>query len=474
MKHIDEEALELYVLESEEIKDKRADIETHLKKCAGCTSLVEEIQVYYAEAHAVQEERSNAVSQALTVRNIAVQVPTFTDFGPLSQIRKTWPARVLLFVIRHPYASAGSFAGVFIGAILVAQMLLSVPASKDHNPSYARAKEEFLVVYNKEGLELWRKHIGYRYDQDFLEKEGWDPKLITSVADVDKDGKNDVLAVFGTSDWPDKNAVMCFDSHGNVKWKYAVHRKMKFGNETFDDDFSVQNIEVGDFDNDGKIDVIVSAVQNGYYASTLIRLQGQDGGFVSEYWYSGDFRFHMHDIDGDGISEAFLFGENNGFNLADLVVLDPRAIVGHGAVPQDYTPAGIPDGLEKFHLLIDRSDLKEVATHKRNIARVLEFPTDGVIKLHVGERVESDGNRRFFNLVYHFSSRLNCTQVVGSDEFVTYHRQLEAQGKLKSTLDKQYYENLRRGVQYWNGKKFVPEPTMNKRYLESMNRLTKK
>ncbi len=49
MNHIDEETLELYVLESEEISTRRAEIEAHLRECAGCDALRKEIEEFYSE-----------------------------------------------------------------------------------------------------------------------------------------------------------------------------------------------------------------------------------------------------------------------------------------------------------------------------------------------------------------------------------------------------------------------------------------
>jgi hypothetical protein len=50
------------------------------------------------------------------------------------------------------------------------------------------------------------------------------------------------------------------------------------------------------------------------------------------------------------------------------------------------------------------------------------------------------------------------------------HQKLEAEGKLTKKLDKQYYEDLRKRVLYWDGEKFVKEPTMNKNYLKAAHK----
>ena len=50
------------------------------------------------------------------------------------------------------------------------------------------------------------------------------------------------------------------------------------------------------------------------------------------------------------------------------------------------------------------------------------------------------------------------------------HQKLEAEGKLTKKLDKQYYEDLRKNVLYWDGEKFVIEPTLNQNYLKAVQK----
>jgi acetyl-CoA carboxylase beta subunit len=75
-----------------------------------------------------------------------------------------------------------------------------------------------------------------------------------------------------------------------------------------------------------------------------------------------------------------------------------------------------------------------------------------------------------YSLMYYFDSSMRCARVDAHDEFVKFHKRLEAESKLKRVLDAQYFEELRRGVEYWDGEKFVNEPVMNKRYAEAVKK----
>jgi hypothetical protein len=74
-----------------------------------------------------------------------------------------------------------------------------------------------------------------------------------------------------------------------------------------------------------------------------------------------------------------------------------------------------------------------------------------------------------YDLIYYFNRTMKCIVVQASDSFMKLHQRLEAEGKTKTIADAHYFEQLRQGVLYWDGEKFVHEPTMNKRYVEAMN-----
>jgi len=468
MKHINEETLELFILESPDVAEQRDAIEAHLASCAGCAALHHEIAEYYADVRAEQDERERATSQALTVRSLVVKIPTYTEFGPLSQIQKTWPARIVLFVIRHPLASAVGTLGT-IGLFSLALLTLAPKdLFKDTNPAYARAKEEYLITYNKEGEVLWKKHIGIGYDIDKLNELKPDEYLTT--VDVNGDGKREIIALFRI-DSPMNRYLICYSADGTERWRYEFRRKMVFGTEAFSDIYDFKSMIVGDFDKDGKTEIIAVASSAGYYPTVILKVDASTGHLLSEYWSSGNINQVAHrDFDGDGVEELFFAGVNNGYDRAMLLVLDPRNFSGHTPAPATHTPHGIPEGTEKYYTLFPRGGLQKVADQKRNNSRALEFLTDSSFMVAVGELVDN----KYYVELYHFNRSMACWKVDWQDLAMALHLKLLAEGKLTRKPDSAYYEELRRGVQYWDGEKFVSGPTMNKRYVEAMKQMAKK
>jgi len=239
---------------------------------------------------------------------------------------------------------------------------------------------------------------------------------------------------------------------------------MVFGGEHFADQYNITHMLVGDFTNTGKVELIALAQHQSYYPADIFRLNPNDGTLISEYWHCGLFsQMKRKDVDLDGVEEILLGGEDNHSGLATLVVLDPRFVIGHSpGLPAPSFP--LQEGLEKFILLFPRTDLQPFSHAKRNVLKEIKFMGNG-IEAHVAEIVGD----RWYGLNYEIDSTLKCIGVAETDVFTVFHNKLVAEGKLTKKLDAQYYEDLRRGVQYWDGKKFLNYPTKNSLYTKSLH-----
>lgn len=466
MNHFDEETLELFILNAKEVGNQRGEIEKHLKVCAGCRSLHEEISSYYDEVRKVQKELPAPQTGGLTIRSMRRDLPGITGQKDLYRPGTSFPGRLVFAAIRYP-GRTFACALILLGTVFGLGTLVS--PGKDINPSYARAQQEFLVVYDKEGKELWKKHVGEGYDgTTMLGSHGYKAHRYLQAVDVDRDGVNEIIAVFGAGRWAfDQNAVYCFDAQGVEKWKCVFGRKMTFGTRQFLERYAVTQMLVKDMNNDGYPEVFVVAQCESYYPTAVLRLTGQTGTLEAEYWHSGYFRLiDSWDVDGNGTPELILSGENNGLNSAVLVILDPNIMNGHSPTPPRYTPAGIPPGSEKYYILFPHSDLTSIAG-KRNVAIDIKSEDGGGLRVTVNENVVID--RRAFDcaLLYHFDSTLSVKKVLASDFYRAIHMQLEVQGKVTRHPDDRYLDSIGQCVRYWDGEKFVNESTINTLFVKA-------
>ncbi len=471
MHHPDEKTLELYALGAAEVMERRPEIEAHLTECAGCRALLQEISEYYEDVKQLQLEKTEAATQALTLRNWIVHARTIEDKVPLRPVRRSVPLRMAIFVVRHPIVSSGSFLAIFLAGAL----LLTIPKkdSKDPNPAYARAKDEFLIAYNKDGEELWRKHFGfgYNYDEQDMNTPGKPPldQLLVTM-DLEGDGKNQVVTLcWGEPNSPLRNTIFCYNADGIERWKYELHRTITFGSQRYSDDYLFTRMIVGDFDHDGVPEVIALAQHLPDFPCIVVRLDARNGKFLGEYWHPGYLLALEHtDLDGDVVQEILLGGVSNAYAQPALAILDPRKIGGHAPATVKYIPQDVQEGAEKYYLLFPHTDLAKFAADVKGTVGEIRIAADGLIEVGTGEIM---ADNRPYGPMYYFDSKMKVVKLLPEVGFEALHKRLEAEGKLTRKLNEQYYKELIEGVRYWDGEKFVKEPTRNRRYVESMKRL---
>jgi len=342
-------------------------------------------------------------------------------------------------------------------------MVFALPqVLKDKELAYVRPKDEFIVAFNKGGGEIWRKYIGQGYDLSNVPNwVGRNLGRAIDAYDVDGDGSREVLAVFGWTNvknpqiqWD--NRIICLNADGTQRWQYEVHRKMTFGGVEYSDNYKIAYMIVGDPDHDGRSDVFVGASHVPWYPNVIIHLNGNDGTVLGEYWHAGvTAHVVQKDIDGDGVDELLLAGQNNRFRKACLLVLDPRTMAGHAPAPRGLVPDSSLRGTEKYYLVFPPTDLKAESVDITNTAHGFTLRANGQFEMMVLEPLD----RYNAEVYYYLDSTLTCVRVALSDHFSAAHKLMEDEGKVKSRIDARYLDRLRTSVQYWDGRRFVNKPT---------------
>ena len=456
--HLDERTIELYIFRSNLLKDRCADVKKHLNECAGCAALHKEIFDYYAEVEMLRSEQAHKTAHALYAPDRSIRALGHAEKGMIISQEPSVPRRLVKSVRQYPARWLGGL--VLLGIVMI--LLIPRLTHYDRNPSFARARDEFLVVYNKKGDELWRRHIGSGYDAKMapLWIESYPDHALTTC-DVDGDGRNEVLAVFGWvgarwSNSPLLKDVLCFNADGTERWKYEVHRTMVIGGVQYADDYRVSEIMVGDYDRDKHPEVFISASHNPWFPNVIIRLDARDGSFLSEYWHPGGLQFSAQkDLDGDGVDDLLFGGQNNRLGRACVVVFDPRRVEGGAPAPKEYIPQNVSSGSEKYYLIFPPTDLEKGWVDVSNQVSNMTIRSDGLLEVVVWEKLQEFSPEVF----YYFDSTMTCVRVRGSDHFTAAHTKLEKEGKLTKTLSEAFYEDLRKSVLYWDGERFVNYPT---------------
>jgi hypothetical protein len=463
--HLEESTLALFALHAPEVNGRRTEIESHLADCAGCRALFEEINGYYDE---VGQSGNNDVPDMHPVLQPTGRIArTLGDDrpAPIVPIRRPMHQVVVGSFRTYPVRWTGGVALVAAALMLVVPKLVT----RDVNPAYLRAKDEFLIGLNKTGEELWRKRVVPGFD---LKTSKAALENISILQDVDGDGKKEAFMLEPHPQVSPEGysaiAIQCYNANGSERWRTEVQPTIQFDSVTFSGNFLTDPpFVVRDFERNGKFSVVSIAHHGTWWPTVISMLDANDGTSKARYWHPGWLKLAVKDFDGDGREEILAVGYSNAFKKNVVAVLDPRKVAGHAPATKEFTPNGVAEAAEKYYVLLPDPDLfglspripgeknSEIEAGSGLVIRTMRYPTVG----KQGDRVAE--------VFFEFDAQMNCLRVRGGDEFVALHRELEKEGKSQQTIGAEYFERLRNQVQYWDGEKFVKETTMNGKYVSS-------
>lgn len=272
--------------------------------------------------------------------------------------------------------------------------------------------------------------------------------------DIDRDGKVETLFVVKTEDQRGEGLIYCFDDRGNEKWHFQSGRAQQIGKQPFSADYRIGGLDLADVNQDGKPEVIFYATQYPDYPSQFVVLDAA-GKELGEYWNPGHFNeFVYEDLDSDGRIEIVAGGVNNDYGKAFVLVFNPLNL--SGAAPQpdpERKFKSIGPGSEKYYILIPRTDVDLQDG----------YPVDATASIESTKNKEISVLSVRSKLYYEFSYGLEFLRIRRSHGFLVMHKKAFDEGKVRSVLDDAYFENLGKGVRYWDGvaKRWSATPAMS-------------
>jgi hypothetical protein len=126
-------------------------------------------------------------------------------------------------------------------------------------------------------------------------------------------------------------------------------------------------------------------------------------------------------------------------------VLDPKKIVG---ITESSATRGFGNpasDAELFYVRFPVCDLDK-AMNVHSSAQIRNNERVGSLSISSGLN-----NDKSPNFEYCFDSQMHATQVLYDSQTPAIHSKLRSEKKITSTFDASYLENLRQGVEYWDG-----------------------
>lgn len=466
MNHIDEHTLELFVLGAKEVRGKKKSIEAHLRKCEGCHTLVRKMTDFYAnaESHLDSQPQSPPQQQAL-IRPRTELEPAYDPFYstykmpvPVS-VPKTFIQHVFSYAKQNPLKfGVGSFA--LVGLLAAIVNLSAKSLLKDTNPAYAILSERNLAleVYNREGEKLWQ--LFEPQIKGFIERNVRWGISHTAVADLDGDRRNELIT---TLPLPTEGVVTRTLRVYDAERKLVIEKKLEdtminFLSNRYETSFEFRGILVDDFGGEGKKEIFTSA-DNGRSPWFLARLDAK-GQTIGRYWHFGECHgVYVMDLNNDGHKQIILSGVNQVRDLQQkqfvvVAVLDPQKIIGNVEATATRGFGFDRSDAEIFYIQIPASDMVGALGQTQDIS-LISSASDRQLRF----RASSSALNGLPQFEFIFSKGMVVQDVKYSDQDILLHARLKKEGKIRSTFGHSYLENLKKGIRYWDGKKWRKEVT---------------
>lgn len=268
------------------------------------------------------------------------------------------------------------------------------------------------------------------------------------IIDLEGDGKREVLYCVVHTSYTDSEFVV-FNGDGSIRFRHKENKAVKTGSEEFSADYKIFGVETCDFDNDGKLEIMLITMQMAHHPCQVMVFNHQ-GRSLGEYWHSGYLNSCLFlDLNSDNKKEIILGGTNNETDAACLVVLDPFNL--KGCSPQRTEAQrlqGFSRGRELYYIRFPQTDVIKVQK-KVDAADRLMIQKNNLIQVRMQKS----------KLFYELDLQLKCMLIRRTDDFIQEHNKAKIDGIISSNLDHQYFEDLRKRILYYDGNTWTDTPT---------------
>ncbi|NWF85758.1 MAG: hypothetical protein HXY18_18225 [Bryobacteraceae bacterium] len=271
---------------------------------------------------------------------------------------------------RNPAWVAAAFGSVLTGVVLIGS------AAFYNHPEIAKAVREGdrLIATGLHGRVLWTHRFNSRRER-FAGSRFSNPV----IADIDGDGQAEVLASNHSEvNHLGDNGLFCFSASGSLKWHFQPGKSVRTDQGAFDPPYFVEKAVPFRVSPDGPRRIAVTSIHASFFPSQVAVLD-ERGRLLREYWHAG----HLHDLevgdlDRNGKMELYTVGIANGYNNAVAVALDPEKLDGAGWEESgDYQFKSMRPGVEIVRVLAPRTPLSRRII-RYNILEELELLAGGV------------------------------------------------------------------------------------------------
>ena len=320
----------------------------------------------------------------------------------------------------------------------------------DDKPAILEFQPSTLLVKNEAGNLLWKKEIGTEpitfLSQPIIKKTK------SRIVDLKNDGRKEIVTVHELDRGDSLGGLSVFDENGNQLWYSVFSDSVQTKVEKFSSSFTIRSI-VDIYNND---EILVIAQHYRYYPSPFIRISS-DGKIISgDFWHpGGSMGGFLEDIDDDGKIELVASAISNGLERCVIFSIEYDKLIGTAPTSENYSFLGMQIADFDHYVVLPRTDYNRYFDYRYNTV----YPPYINEKKRIGVSLDEDRKSIYLGqapLVV-FNKDFSNPEVVIADDFRSLRDSIVVAGKLNPPLTDtpEYAKILEDQIRYWNGEEFV-------------------
>jgi len=364
----------------------------------------------------------------------------------------------------HPKGGKKKIVLWFIPLVaIIAGAAVLLIRSLPGQPADFKITGSILTILDTKGKKLWDFDTGLEnlwpekeYRDRFQFRRPSDPgrPLLPQIVikDINQDRKSEILFAPKTRHELEEPGLYCLSWRGKSLWHYRPGSERQFGTHVYSSEYRIFGFEPFDLNNDGSVKIYIITAHQPHSPGELVVLncQGRPEGEFVNWGYFQDIAYI--DLDADGKKEILIAGNNDEYRTGFLAVFDPSDVRGSSPQTESTACEDCGAGSEKYYLIFPRTDVDQILAPAKESMECINVQPNGRIQLRTSTS----------NIFFILDSQLRVVDVQGSDSFWLQHRELKAAGKVTSELNDAFYDDLKKGVLYWDGTQWTSTTTMNR------------
>ena len=359
------------------------------------------------------------------------------------------------------WAKKKEVVGLLVILLLSFALLRLAYGPFDINPALYEYNGEFLEILNESGQVLDKLNVG-KSTTELAELSG-NYKLV-DFEDIDDDG---VREIFWAKNFPSTSGSVFLKEAGieEYEWKLDIGKNLVFPNKpyVFKNNYRAYEINAGDFNNDGAVELIVNYAHKPFFPGILSIVNVSTGKEISHFIHPGHINdFLVVNIKKKKKREVIISGINNAFNRAFIAVLDIENISGYGPANDEYYLNGYESAEMIEYVLFPKTIVAGAITQESayNRAPNVFYNEDyGILEVYLNDFVnyEIESQDKIIEagrLYVYFDTNFSITQIGTSDEFDVTAEFLYKNKLIDRYPDQEYFNDYIKGILHWNGENF--------------------